>query len=321
MKENLKLKMDIVEALSILRQQVENPLTDAHLDFFPAKRDSINETINFLQSNELSLENLETATTILGFKRFFPLLEMAEKLMEMEENVFPSQKKQAHSYSKIGVPTEHIENLLKSHNRILQCAVMEGIFRKGLCKTDREAWSGILYNMGGRILYDYINSIIRGWLHEDLVSKWLEDEIKKNQAYSDVRIERKAHDSNRIFKYKKKSRPISGEPDLVCCLKKGDKGIKFFVEIQHLTEKTIKKRDRLILVPAHRVKVSEEYGRRYIFIAPCILKAELSLFCILEGPLIEKKKGYVQGQFFNLDNASDTIMAFIESLLANEEKI
>ncbi len=203
-KNFLELKNAIAKSLKLLRLQIDNPLSDAHADFFPSVPSSIEKALSLLDSSELTLETIEKIKVILGFEKIFPLIEMAEKLEELEETVFSTQKSEAYSYTKIGVPIEYIESSLEEKKLILQMSMMEGLFRKGVSKTDREAWSGIYYNMSGRTLYDYIHSIVNGWLHKDLICKWLEDEIKKEKEYKDIVIKRSDQNSLRIFRYKKK---------------------------------------------------------------------------------------------------------------------
>jgi len=315
-----QLKEDLLNSLSILLEHIEDKNTDAHKDFFPEKINEIKEAIESIKSQNLEISLLEKVSKILNFKRLFPLLELAEKSVELENTIIKKQLSLKDSYGKWGIDDSLLEEIFKKHKLIVTKYVLEGIFRKGLVSTDKEAWSPIMYNMGGRIIYDYIYAVTGGWFHEDIIKLWFENRLKEIDNLNIVSIKQTAHDSNRVFKYKKEKQNITGEPDFLIEVEINKKPLRFFLEIQHVTDASIKKRDNLIQVPSHRVRESKKHGDKYIFIVPYVdSEGRASKVAVIPGPLEETKENYIKGYFVHPSEAINTIKKFLEEIRKTKE--
>lgn len=303
----------IIVSLKITRAAIENPNTDAHVDYYPEMLESIDKTISFLEFPNSTLDHIYGASKLLKFNRFFPLVEMGEKFDELEAAVFPSQKKSIESYEDWGIPKDFLYKTFSDYKNSVYTSVFEGLYRKGLSKTDRDAWSSIFYTMGGRTIYDYVNSVTVGWTHEDLILKWFSIELGKINKLKLISLEKTAHDSDRIFRYKKK-RPITGEPDFYVKVLYMDKLISFHVEVQHATKDTFLKRSNKLKVPKHRVSTSTKYNNYYILIAPYLDDGKVTRIALIPAPLKEVKKEFIEAHLLKQEWVNHMLTSFLDSL-------
>ena len=79
------LRNDLIESLKILIEHFQDENTDAY-EFYPEKIDPLNQSIIELRNN-FNIETLNKVSNQLGFRRLFPLLEMAEKSRELENTI------------------------------------------------------------------------------------------------------------------------------------------------------------------------------------------------------------------------------------------
>lgn len=309
------IKEDLVKSLNLLIEHIKDENTDAHKDFFPSKIKPLKSAVSKLKIKQLNLEILTEISSFLGFKRIFPLIEMSEKIKELEDTVLKRQESIVNSYRKWGIDQKELDEILIKHKLLLIRFVLEGIFRKGLVETDRLAWAPIMYNMGGRIIYEYIFAVTHGWLHEDIIKLWFVNCLMKIKNFKLISMEQDAHDSDRIFKYKKEKQNISGEPDFLVKGKFNGKIVSFYLEVQHVTKRSRKVKTNLVQVPSHRVKESKKYGEKYLFIVPYITEEDKAFsVAVISGPLKEVKENYIEGHFVNPNTAISLIEDVIKKL-------
>ena len=178
-----------------------------------------------------------------------------------------------------------------------------------MVETDKNAWPDIMYNQGGRTLYDYISAVSTGWIHEDLIKQWIE---KVLHAYC-AKVSLNAHDNERVFKFTKKGRQIVGTPDLHVEGVKNEVHFEFQIEVQHVTNNSRKKTKNLIQVPSHRVAASKRAGSLYLLVVPYVdKKGEATSVAILPAPLEVVGENYVAGSFLSLAPAETNLKDWVD---------
>jgi len=295
-----QLQRSLDSSLRKLASHIEKDCTDAHKDYYPSKVRDLRDALKILQEAP-SLEILNEVKSNLGFKRLFPLVELAEKPLELEDSIYKDLEAVCDSYVNVWrVKEDEAKEKLREYKENVQGYVLEGIFRKGLSETDNEAWRSIRYNKGGRTIYKYIYDITKGWLHEDLFYAWLKEKLDSFEIDLDIELIKSAHDAERVFKYSKKGQNISGEPDFRLELREDSFEETVFLEVQHVTDRTRRKRKGLIQVPGHRVETSRFFEERYILVAPYLTKEnEVPKVSVNPAPLNPSSKdGFVQARSF-----------------------
>lgn len=299
------LNDELKYSLEQLKKHIEDTNTDFHNQFYPEKKDQIKKSIEKLENNnELDFRTLSEVSDILNFKRMSPALELAEKKFEMEQNVSSRLENIIYSYGNWGIEENRLSQMNEKYQEILLNSVYEGLFRKGIKKSDREAWSSIKFNKGGRTLYKYIFDVVKGWPHEDLCAIWAEEVLKS--SFPEAKVLKEAHDSERVFKYSKKGQSISGEPDLQIDIE----GTRVALEIQHVTKNSRVKTKNLIRVPSHRIEESKKWGENYILLIPYVEDDQVTnRAAIFHGPLEESdREDHIKGEFYPLEEVEEKLI-------------
>lgn len=305
-------------ALEGLLEHIKDERTDAHWDFYPSKIEPIEKCMEMIKnSKEMDFQEMVTMSEILGFSRVFPLLELAEIEVELRKTVLKKQSEMIASYEKWGLNNETLSEIKKKYAGILKKSVWEGVFRKGISISESEAWKPIIYNKGGRTVYEYIDAVITGWMHEDVISQWFFEKLGSIRGVRSILVTGDAHDKDRIFKYKKLGKAITGEPDYKVELMLNGNKKTFVAEIQHVTNRSIKKRKGLVQVPGHRVKESKKWRNGYLFIVPYVNENSVEKIAIIPGPLKEVEVEFIRQpleSFFGPDDPIDMLSTFIRNL-------
>ncbi len=304
------LNEELKYSLEQLKKHIEDTNTDFHDHFYPEKKEQLKKSIEKLDNNkELDFRTLSEISEILNFKRMSPALELAEKKFEMEQNVSSRLEEIIYSYESWGIEENTLSQLNQQYQEILLNSVYEGLFRKGIKKSDREAWSSIKFNKGGRTLYKYIFDVVKGWPQEDLCAIWAEEVL--NSSFPEVEVLKEAHDSERVFKYSKKGQSISGEPDLLIDVA----GTKVALEVQHVTKNSRVKTKNLIRVPSHRIEESKKWGKNYILLIPYVEDDQVTKrAAIFHGPLEEADRDdYIEGEFYPLEKVEEKLSDMTEN--------
>ena len=310
------LRNNLIDSLKILIEHFQDENTDAY-EFYPEKIDPLNQSILELLNN-FNFETLNNISNQLGFRRLFPLLEMAEKSRELENTIIIKVNTIIDSYEVWRINQDELITISERYKAILRKYSLEGIFRKGIELSDDIALSSIAYNKGGRTIYKYIYDVTIGWLHEDVIRIWFEGIINEINNIRNLSIQQTAHDSDRVFKFKRKNQNITGEPDFIISLEKDEIKISFHLEVQHVSDRSRKKRKNLIQVPSHRISQSQNYGRNYLIVIPYINnRGMMESVCLKQGPLEgnEENQNYIEGEFINPNECTEFILEFIDSLV------
>ncbi|MHA1284110.1 MAG: hypothetical protein ACTSQP_16550 [Promethearchaeota archaeon] len=310
-----EIRKDLISCLRCFLLHISNKNTEAH-EFYPKYIDLIKKSIEKL-NQDFNLEILLEVCNLLKFKRIFPLLELSEKLKELNVALFGKIDNIVRSYEKWKINRRKLDRISKKYKLNLIKNTIESIFRKGIVQSDDKAYPSIIYHKRGRTIYKYIYDVSIGWLHEDIIKIWFKQILCNMENIELISIQQNAHDSNRVFKFSTKSQIISGEPDYTIRIRKNRTIIEFKLEIQHVSDKSRKKTKDLIEIPRHRISESKNY-HNYILIIPYIDNNDkMQSICIKMGPLrcYEKNgKYYIEGVFFTPKKSIEIIKEIINSL-------
>jgi len=270
-----EFKQSLMSCLRHLAQMSENPLLDFHADYGYA-RQTIVAALRYLEDVEgLSYEVCKTVSSNLGFKRIYPLFELIDKTIHIEEQFLPELDKETRRLEAWDISPDEIEGVLKNYPSIVKNAFYELAFRKAVSKTEVDAIRGIRYSMGNRFAEEYFYNLIKGWPFEDLVSQWLCEKLSTVESVTNAQRQSLAHDQDRVVRFRK--RP-TGEADfLVALTLRGGKMLRFYLEVQTATERTVRRRTMETEVPAHRIVQSREAGGgKYLIVFPYKSSEDLS---------------------------------------------
>jgi len=253
----------------------ENPLLDFHTDYGHT-RQAILAALEYLENAEnLTYEVCTVLASNLGFRRIYPLFELVDKTIHIEERFLPELDKETRRLEAWGVSPDEIEEVLKGYPCIVKNAFYELVFRKAVGETEVDAIKGIRYSMGNRFAEEYFYNLIKGWPYEDLVGRWLDKKLSVLQSVATVQRKNLAHDQDRVVRFQR--RP-TGEANFVVTLTlQGGRSLSFYLEVQTATERTVRTRTMEAEVPGHRITQSRETGGgKYLMIFPFKSSEDLS---------------------------------------------
>lgn len=268
-----EFKQSLTTCLRHLAQMSENPVLDFHTDYGHT-RQAILAALRYLENAEsLSYEVCTVLASNLGFRRMYPLFELVDKTIHIEEQFLPELDKETRRLEAWGVSPDEIEEVLKEYPCIVKNAFYELVFRKAVSETEVDAIRGIRYSMGNRFAEEYFYNLIKGWPYEDLMARWLDKKLSALESVTAVQRQNLAHDQDRVVRFRR--RP-TGEANFVVTLTlQGGNTLWFYLEVQTATERTVRR--RMVEVPEHRITQSREAGGgKYLIVFPFKSSEDLS---------------------------------------------
>jgi hypothetical protein len=262
-----KFKHCLTTCLQHLAQMSENPLLDFHTDYGHTKQ-AIQAALGCLENAEsLNYEVCTVLASNLGFRRMYPLFELVDKTIHIEEQFLPELDRETRRLEAWGISPDEIAVVLKEYPGIVKNAFYELVFRKAVSETEVDAIRGIRYSMGNRFAEEYFYNLIKGWPYEDIVARWLDKKLSALQSVTTVQRKNLAHDQDRVVRFRR--RP-TGEANFVVTLTlEGEKTLWFYLEVQTATERTVRTRTMEVQVPEHRISQSRQAGGgKYLIVFP-----------------------------------------------------
>jgi hypothetical protein len=245
----------------------ENALLDFHTDYGNTKQ-AIQAALVYLENAEsLTYQVCTVLASNLGFQRMYPLFELVDKTIHIEEQFLPELDRETRRLEAWGISSDEITVVLKEYPGVVKNAFYELVFRKAVSETEVDAIRGIRYSMGNRFAEEYFYNLIKGWPYEDIVARWLDKKLSALQSVTTVQRKNLAHDRDRVVRFRR--RP-TGEADFVITLTlKGGKALWFYLEVQTATDRTVRRRTMEVEVPEHRISQSREAGGgKYLIVFP-----------------------------------------------------
>lgn len=270
-----EFKQSLTSCLRHLAQMSEDPLLDFHTDYGHTGQ-AIVAALGYLENAEsITYEVCMVLASNLGFRRMYPLFELVDKTIHIEEQFLPELDKETRRLEAWGVSPDEIEAVLKEYPGIVKNAFYELVFRKAVSETEVDAIRSIRWSMGNRFAEEYFYNLIKGWPYEDLVARWLDEKLSTLQSITTVQRQNLAHDQDRVVRFR---RSPTGEANFVVTLAlQSGRTLWFYLEVQTATERTVRRRTMEVEVPEHRITQSRKAGGgKYLMVFPFKSSEDLS---------------------------------------------
>jgi len=228
---------------------------------FPDAESELNSCRKILlRENTLTEDLLVEIQKILKFNRAYSVVELADKINDVDHWFEESMRAASAFYKYWGLNKDLVSSITKRYRLKLLEGFLELAFRKGRGLTEVDAIRSFRYNMGGRLPEEYFVNLVRGWISEDLAKLWIEQNIKSRN----VCLEPLAHDADRKIRFKSsrrgKGRIISGEADFL--VKRQGSIKEAYLETQRVDlgrlRETNAKGERPVNIPGHRPEIERK---------------------------------------------------------------
>lgn len=224
----------------------------------------------FSKSNNLNFSTLLRAQEILDFERLYPILELGDKERDFDFWAEPIRGTCANFLEKWNIENSYVEETRVKYEKVLKSGFFEFIVRKGIERAETDVIKSIRFHLGrGRLVEEYMQNLVLGWLFEDLVKSWIETEVlnrmMRNGDIENFNLTYGAHDQKRIIKFY--GGQITGEPDfrLTLAWPTGEK-TNISLEVQRVKKSYIGEKNLYgevkMQVPGHRKSVEREVIKR-----------------------------------------------------------